>query len=240
MTTDETRNPNDADHQATWEQLPWYVNGTLEAEELDQVERHVADCVACRAELDSLHELARLIHDSREPQGSPEASLKDVLARIEKAQRDEAGRAEEPRPGRRGRVRPGPWRRTPRWMRAALLGQAAAILLLVSLFALPPERRTRGDYRTHSADAPVATDARTRINLVFEPDTTEARLRELVSSIGGEIIAGPTARGVYTVAAPVGESGDPSQERLLELLRAQPEIGFAELAAAARKGGRRR
>ena len=51
----------------------------------------------------------------------------------------------------------------------------------------------------------------------------------------GEIVAGPTARGVYTIAAPVGVSGDPSEERLLELLRARSAIVFAELAAAARQ-----
>lgn len=231
MTTDETRQPNDAHHQTTWEQLPWYVNGTLKAEELDQVERHVADCVACRTELHAQQELAGLIHSSREIEVSPEASLSDVLARIQKARRDEAGRARGPLPGQRGRVWAGPWRRTSPWVRVVLLGQAAAILLLISLLALRPERRMSGDYRTLSAAAPLATDPRTRINLVFEPDTTEALLRELVSSIGGEIIAGPTARGVYTIAAPVGESGDPSEERLLELLRARSEIVFAELAA---------
>lgn len=41
--------------------------------------------------------------------------------------------------------------------------------------------------------------------------------------------------GVYTIAAPVGMSGDPSEETLLELLRARSEIVFAELAAAARE-----
>lgn len=235
MTNDETRNANYADHQAAWEQLPWYVNGTLESEELGRVERHVADCVACRTELRALHELAGLIHASGEPQLSPEASLSDVLARIQKAQRDEAGRAKGPLPGRRGRVWPGPWRRTSPWVRVALLGQAAAILLLVSLLALPREPRMSADYRTHSAAEPVTTDARARINLVFEPETTEARLRELVSSVGGEIVAGPTALGVYTIAIPTGMSGDPPEATLLEVLRARSEIVFAELAAAARE-----
>lgn len=89
--------------------------------------------------------------------------------------------------------------------------------------------------RRAKIEGAVTTDARTRINLVFEPDTTEARLRELVSSVGGEVVAGPTALGVYTIATPVGMSGDPSVEMLLEQLRARSEIVFAELAAAARK-----
>lgn len=95
-----------------------------------------------------------------------------------------------------------------------------------------------GDYRTLSAAAPVETDARTRINLVFDPATSEARLREVVSSVGGEIIAGPTALGVYTSATPVGVAGEPSEEMVLELLQARSEIVFAELAAQVPRNGR--
>lgn len=234
MTTHETRNHNYADHQAAWEQLPWYVNGTLEGAELAEVERHVANCVACRAELNALRELAALIQSVPELPLSPEASLRSVLARIEGAREDQAGLAEEAAPVWRRRIGSGPQRRRFPWVRAALLGQAAAILLLAGLLAFPPERRTDGEYRTLSAAGRAPADAGARINLVFAPDTTEARMRELVSSVGGQIVAGPTAIGVYTISTPLAKSGDPSRERLLERLRARPEILFAELAVAAR------
>ena len=70
--------------------------------------------------------------------------------------------------------------------------------------------------------------------MFFEPDTTEARMRELVSSVGGESVAGPTVLGAYTITTQVGKSGDSLEEMLLELLRARSEIVFAELAAADR------
>ncbi len=47
--------PNDPDrHAAIRELLPWYLNDTLEADERDDVERHLQDCDACRDELEEL------------------------------------------------------------------------------------------------------------------------------------------------------------------------------------------
>jgi anti-sigma factor RsiW len=44
-------------HQAAEELLPWFVNGTLEGEELALVVQHLEECVRCQHELDALREL---------------------------------------------------------------------------------------------------------------------------------------------------------------------------------------
>ena len=39
------------EHQAAQELLPWFVNGTLDADEAAQVGAHVAQCSACQADV---------------------------------------------------------------------------------------------------------------------------------------------------------------------------------------------
>lgn len=39
------------------ELLPWFVNGTLEGEELHQVEEHLRSCLSCRREVEELRKL---------------------------------------------------------------------------------------------------------------------------------------------------------------------------------------
>jgi anti-sigma factor RsiW len=38
-------------HEQAQQLLPWYVNGTLEADEAALVEAHLAECAECRADL---------------------------------------------------------------------------------------------------------------------------------------------------------------------------------------------
>lgn len=74
--------------------LPWYVNGTLDGEELRQVEEHLRSCLACRREVDELRQLRRRV---KEVAGEPPSSGVDRLM--------QALAAEAPRP-RRGWFRP--------------------------------------------------------------------------------------------------------------------------------------
>ena len=54
------------DHPAA-ELLPWYLNGTLEADEEARVGDHLADCVACGAALDVLAAVAREVGERELP-----------------------------------------------------------------------------------------------------------------------------------------------------------------------------
>ena len=46
-----------SEHTAVDALLPFYVNGTLQGEELDRVRQHVAACDACRREADWLRDV---------------------------------------------------------------------------------------------------------------------------------------------------------------------------------------
>jgi len=64
------------------ELLPWYVNGTLEGDELREVEEHLRSCVACRREVEELRELQREVQRSapRPPAGGLERLMDELEA----------------------------------------------------------------------------------------------------------------------------------------------------------------
>ena len=192
MRSDELENASPADHQSAWESLPWYVNGTLDGSELKQLERHTRGCVACRAELKYLRQLGGLLHTAEELPPMPDQSLSAMMARIDAAESGE----EEPSLTRRIRSWLEPlYRASPR-IRFALMAQAAAILLLVGFLAWTTARQPVAIHRTLSDIESLPADSRANLRVVFVADARESRIREILGSIRGEIVSGPTPLGV--------------------------------------------
>jgi hypothetical protein len=83
-------------------------------------------------------------------------------------------------------------------------------------------------YRT-LASPPVDAAA---IDVIFAPSVTAAEMQALLDAIDGEIAAGPTNLGRYTVRL---EGGDESatREAVLARLRTDPRVRFAGPALAA-------
>ena len=58
-------------HEKTVELIPWYVNGTLQAEERRAVEQHLSECLPCRAALKQESRLGSYVRAQAElPQGA--------------------------------------------------------------------------------------------------------------------------------------------------------------------------
>jgi hypothetical protein len=157
-----------------------------------------------------------------------------MLARVEESEREE-------------RQSVGRWRllaplrslvqATPRPLRGALVAQAAVILLLVGFLAwsassrpgaAPTAASLQPAYRTLSNPdaAPVPT---VRLRVMFSPRATEKEIRELLHGIHGEITAGPSPSGAYTVEVPA--ASDPAGV-VLARFRSEPQVVlFAEPVA---------
>ena len=58
------------------------------------------------------------------------------------------------------------------------------------------------------------------LTVIFQPDTTANDLTEVLKAVEGEIIAGPSALGLYTVAFET----EASRDSALEALAAQPDV----------------
>jgi hypothetical protein len=226
-------------HQRVWELLPWYVNGSLAERERERVETHLAACLRCQGEERVCRRMAGDVARGGEVAPAPHpVQLQRMLARIEESEREERESAA------------GGWRllaplrtlvqATPRPLLGALVAQAAVILLLVGFLARSASRpgavpMPPSVYYTRSNPdaAPVPT---VRLRVMFSPRATEKEIRELLQGIHGEITAGPSRMGAYTVEIPAAD--DPAGA-VLARLRSEPQVVvFAEPVAGSGEAGR--
>ena len=104
--------------------------------------------------------------------------------------------------------------------------QAAAIVLLgVTLFLQSTEAPRPFELR--SAPTPAANVDGQVFRVVFRDDTTVGEERRLLASLGLEIVAGPSPRGVYTLRS-TGDASAATVAEVLEQLRSAPGVRLAE------------
>jgi len=222
-------------HGRIWDLIPWYVNGSLPAEERRAVEDHLAGCLRCREEERFCRRTGEALQQAGEVAPSPHpVQLARLMARIDEAEA-EHGR------GLLRRLRDGlrSWRPFPASpVQAMLAAQLAIAVFLVGLVVWQRRQSTAppaldppaapAEYRTLSDSAAPPLPGAVRLRVLFTEDATEREIRQLLLGIKGEIVGGPSPLGAYTLKVPLG--GDP-QELLLAHLRSQPKVRFAEPVA---------
>lgn len=182
--------------------LPWFVNGTLKAEELDFVRRHVDECPRCQHEVAWLRELhAACIAGEATPGAS--ATFGKLRRQLDTA-RQGRDSIDRPRDSPRGARRWWPWATAAQFAVIIALGT-----LLLSGAEVPAPYRTLG---ASNAAAPI-TGA---LVVVFEPATTEAEVRRILRSAGARIVDGPTQANAYVLDVPSGQT-----ERATQAIRGE-------------------
>jgi anti-sigma factor RsiW len=218
--------------------LPWFVNGTLDGTDTRRVAAHLEHCPACRADVARLETVRTLLRSPAQVEYAPQAGLRRLLGRIDEDERRTRQRPLPPgadpappraAPGtRRHRfIRPGALR----WLAAATLAQAVAIVAIVAVVA-------SGALRPPATDAPYRTltavaDEGPRLRAVFAPAMTVAELQELLRANQLVAVAGPSDAGVFTLALRVPTATADVQAAVVTRLRADPRVRFAELQATA-------
>ena len=189
--------------------LPWFVNGTLEKDELAFVQQHLSECVRCQREVQWLSELRAACVDG---EATPGAS--NVFRNLRR-------QLDEPRTGRgKGASLPRLWRRAPPWARWAMAAELAVIVSLGA--ALVPATDDLTLYRTLGARNAAAPTTGTLV-VVFDPTTTESDLRRILRKAGVRVADGPTQTNAYVLKV--------AAERRVEAvqaLRAEPAVVLVE------------
>jgi anti-sigma factor RsiW len=206
-------------HQIVFEALPFYANGTLNAQESGQVKTHLEGCASCRTELVRWRDVAAVAKSG--PEWSPTSA--DRAAMEERMDRAD-GRVPSAAPGLRETVRS--WFAiAPAPMRWALAAQAALVIALAGALLFRPDGAKV--YETLSTPEKVAPSERARLHLVFAEDTTEREIRAALEGMKAVIVGGPSPTGVYTVELPFAASERGQLEQAIERARSNPKIRFA-------------
>ena len=207
-----------SEHTAVDALLPFYVNGTLQGEELDRVKQHLAGCEQCRREVDWLRDVFTACEAIAPIPDTPLADVGPVPAIAPRTPATARGPVH--RAGWRGRVSSG-WAATQPWARMLMAAQLAGLAILgTMLVAETPV--DNAPYKTLGAYT-RPTGAGDSIAVMFDPAITEGEMRRLLESAGARIVDGPTATAAFVLEVPAGRSGAAVQK-----LRAERKVLFAE------------
>ncbi len=189
--------------------LPWFVNGTLEKDELAFVQQHLSACARCQREVQWLRELRAACVDG---EATPGAST--VFRNLRR-------QLDEPRAGRgKGASLSRLWRRAPFWSRWAMAAQLALIVALGA--ALVPATDGPTLYRTLGARNAAAPTTGSLV-VVFDPTTTESDLRRILRKAGARVADGPTETNAYVLKVAAERRVEAAQA-----LRTEPAVVLVE------------
>lgn len=228
------------DHQECMLLLPSYINARLGSDYQRAVQEHIAQCSDC---FNSLQE-AKAISASLDVTDAPleallssaaaKKSLMSTLDRIDTASLTTQKQAAEEAAEQNKVVELSKWRKN--WnnssqaMRRIVIAQAACLMVSMTFLMIYPFQPSV-NYQTLSEpqqQAPVQLEAGHQMyRLVFHPESTEATIRNLLMSVDGKIVNGPSKSGVYDIAI---LNGLAQNEWILQNLRNSPWVKLAEPA----------
>jgi len=195
------------------ELLPFYVNGSLQGEEREWMERQLAEHADARAELEACRALQSRIARSL-PEVPATLGLDKAMARIRGEQPGWLDRLAALL-GFGGGLRPA----------TALAGLALVAVqagVIVSLLARPADEDAGAGLRAPKASA-VHEGPLLKVN--FAPDAKESEIRHLLVSVQGRLAGGPGQLGDYYIIVPAGR-----EAALADEVRRHPIVQGVTLA----------
>jgi hypothetical protein len=211
-------------HARTARDLPFLVNGTLAPAEAVRAREHLQGCEDCQRELERETALMECVREQAVVDYAPHVSFAKLAVRIDEHEAHRERRAWWRMPARaRVRLRD-----------AVILAQAAAIVVLVAVGAGSAWREPPAEYRTLTRSVPALPADVPRLRVVFDDRVPAGDLRRMLGTVGGTVVDGPSAHGVFTIALRTAAT-DPSGEAaaVADWLRAQPGVQLAEVAQTA-------
>jgi Putative zinc-finger len=224
-------NPEPSDsipHQLAAEQIPWYVNGTLEAAAASRLAAHLDGCAQCRGDYEAQVRLFEGMQADGTLVFAAEPSFQKLMGRIGDGADARTLLGDAPTPAAPVRSLP-PRRRASvgvtQWLAAAMVLEAVG--LGYGAWAWHVHTASAAPYATlTSAEPSYRSSARVRV--VFRSGLSVQGLGVLLRQEGAHIIDGPTSANVYTLGF-AGTALTPDVlERRAAALRANADVLFAE------------
>src|SRR5438105_13996523 len=187
--------------------LPWLVNGTLEGDELEFVQQHVATCVRCQREVEWLREFHAACA-AGESNPSTSAAFRSLRKKLDARPRAPSivSRAYDRIAGRS-------------WARWIIAAQLAVIAVLGGVVFFDDYQSAV--YRTLGASETAVKSG--ALVVVVEPATTEADLRRILRDAGARFADGPTKSNAYVLDVP-----EARREQAVRVLRNERAVVLVE------------
>lgn len=225
-------------HQQIQFLLPWYVNGSLEKAELQQLEMHLHSCLQCHKEIIELRHLSKAIKQTSAIGVAADVSFADLQTKIKARQSSGAKLNPLRNSGVSGLIKlrdffaeiklsADRFNHILNRSQYNYLAIAASVLVVLSpltLFIWKSYFIT--DYYTLSATQSESFNVN-KLNVVFTKSITDAAKDELFLQINAKRIEGPNSVGAYTVE--LENSNDRQQlNTAINYLRKQQTVLLAE------------
>lgn len=189
--------------------LPFYVNGTLDAQAMAEMDALLAEDALLQAELDDLRAI-RADMQAEEVRSPGEFGLARLMR---DAGATEAGtQAQHPAEVQQLHSAPAP-NRTWMWQIAAV----AAFVALIgqNVLGLAPFGGTQNTPANEGGFVMAGAETAPSLVVSFAPDATESQIRGLLLDLGLEITSGPSALGLYRLAQAESEELDAEAQALM-------------------------
>ena len=193
--------------------LPWYVNGTLDAEERKQVEAYLERSRPARDEVELLRALRQQVKEEPLENSPGELGLQRLKRDIKQAEQQPQDSTDKM--GGKVITVASFWRPL-----------AVAACLAVVIQAGVMVGMNSGMIPT-GGDVTIAGKAPAVLQVTFAPDATEQDIREVLQSAGASIADGPTALGIYNLRL-VDPAATTVEEALGALRANNAVVTFAE------------
>jgi anti-sigma factor RsiW len=184
-------------HREVVELMPWYVNGSLAADERIRLEKHLNTCLPCRAALRDEQRIRGLVNAIDDVPVGAGHGVADLLRKIDGS----------------GTRATSWWVRPQVGMGVAVVCAAIAGWIVLSLPVAPFTTLTDS-----------ASGAVNRIDIVFADAVAATEIPGIVESLGGQLISGPSEIGRYVIAVEV--DGDDELFETIERLSGDARIRF--------------
>lgn len=216
-----SHNHTNDQHQHILLLLPWYINNSLQQDELTRVESHIRNCLLCRRELIGLRKLATSVGRKSALEIAAETSFSQLSNKL--SSRFSVAIALPIKPKTRlrfeiGRYMPG---------NSFRYAMAASLLLALLPFGLRvAQTPSDHSYTTLSATKPTINLAGD-LHVVFAKSTSADDIERILSKFHAQQVGEANSVGAISIRLKTDE-GSPDQQQALVQLRNSPDVLLAE------------
>ena len=185
------------DFQRRAEQIPFLLNGTLTADEQNALKAAIAADPALARELELHKRIREAVNQSAAV--PPRSSLPQFLNRLAAESQRDVLRSSDNVATIERKVTPISQELRSRrgWKLAFAVAASLVVIQAAMLAPFLKQSSSTLEPLSGASSAPAAAN----LQLTFKPEATEKQIRELLRANGIEIVAGPSALGVYSARA---------------------------------------